>query len=77
MDYKPVTSSNIAEIGFDSADLALGVKFKNGGEYIFLGVSEEVYNQFLNAESAGKFFASNIKGKYSGSKVENPPENAY
>ena len=39
--------------------------------------NEEKYNEFLAASSAGKFFSSEIRGKFAGSKVEEPPDNVY
>jgi hypothetical protein len=42
----------------------LYVTFKNGKIYEFSDVQESVYNDFIAADSLGKFFAANIKDKY-------------
>ena len=62
-----VESSNIESIGYDEGNLY--VKFHNGGTYQYSNVPEDIYFQFLNAESKGKFLHANIKGKYSYSKI--------
>ena len=66
---QPVTSSNIAAIGRDEATGVMVVNFTNGGSYQYRGVPVSVFNEFLAAESKGKFFASQIKGKYEGSRL--------
>lgn len=69
-----VRSSNIVAIGYK--DGTLRVQFSNGTEYDYKGegVNAELFNSFMNAESAGKFFHQNIKGKLSGTKVEREEE---
>lgn len=42
----------------------LYVTFHSGSIYEYVDVSEETYADFLRAESLGKFFIANIKGKY-------------
>ena len=59
-----VESSHIDAIGYDDLKEELVVKFKNGQEYTYSDVKPFVYNDFLNSESKGKFFAQNIKGVY-------------
>lgn len=48
----------------------LRVSFLNGLIYDYLGVSEEIYKQFLGAESKGSFLHRNIYGKYQTIKVQ-------
>lgn len=64
MDRKPVVSSNIAAIGYESATNTLEVEFTSGAVYEYLGVPAETYEAFLQAESPGRYFATNIKGAY-------------
>lgn len=54
-------SSNIAKVRYSEIDLKLKIKFVNGGEYDYTPVSLELYEQFMAAESKGKFFLSNIR----------------
>lgn len=66
MDRIPITSSDIASVGHDPLHQWLEVEFKKTDKiYTFDGVPQEVYLQLLAAKSPGKFFAANIKGKYS------------
>ena len=61
MNYIVVQSSNIAKIGYNKDTGELGVIFNNGGEYIYPGVSEEIYNDFMSASSHGHYHYENIK----------------
>lgn len=61
MEYKPVSSSNIAAIGFDDATNTLGVQFLNGTEYHYFGVPLEVYEGLLNAPSKGSYLNELVK----------------
>jgi hypothetical protein len=66
----PVDSSNIAAIGYEPATETMCVQFKNGAAYIYLDVKPEVYQEFLDSESKGKFLAQTIKGKYESEKIQ-------
>jgi hypothetical protein len=57
-------SSNIARIKYDAEAGQLHVEFRTRKTYVYEDVPPEIWNQFVSSESAGKFFASNIKGKY-------------
>lgn len=48
-------SSNVAEIGYNSNNLTLQVKFLSGGIYDYSPVTQEGYDQLMKAESKGKF----------------------
>ena len=67
-----VISSTIAEIDREVIDekLYLKVTFNNGREYLYEGVSADVYEKFLTSESKGKFFHENINGHYNYSRVK-------
>lgn len=70
-----VESSNVDAIGWNSGTLA--VKFKSDEKiFTYAGVSREVFDEFLNTESKGKYFAENIKGKFPESHTLTPAENA-
>ena len=66
----PVTSSNIKSVGYDAELSILYVQFHGGKLYAYKGVSKEVYDEFLNAESIGKYFMSQIKGAYDCVKID-------
>jgi hypothetical protein len=59
-EAKPVASSFISMVEYDFETHELVVHLKNGRVYRYT-VSEELYYQFMDAESQGKFFIANIK----------------
>ena len=69
MNRTPVSSSNIASIGYDSDSQTLEVEFHSGGVYQYFDVPQHVYDAFISADSPGSYFAAHIKGKYRFSKV--------
>ena len=46
------------------------VTFNNGQKYSYENVNEDVMNEFMEPESAGRYFLQNIKGKYEFQKLE-------
>jgi len=69
MNRQPVTSSNIASIGYDADSQTLEIEFLNGGVYQYFDVPQYVYEELMNADSHGQYLAQNIKGVYRYSKV--------
>jgi hypothetical protein len=69
MERIPVSSSNIASIGYDPDSLTLEIEFNNGSIYQYFDVSQRIYEELINSDSVGGFLASNIKGSYRFSKV--------
>lgn len=69
MEMINVTSSNIESIGRDEATGVMRVQFSNGGLYEYAGVPVSTWNEFMGAESKGKYFAQNIKGKFDSNKL--------
>jgi hypothetical protein len=67
MKLTPIKSSNIKAIGYDASAKTLAVEFLNG-VYHYNDVPPEVHASLVGAESAGKFFASNIRGKFNAAK---------
>ena len=69
MKMTAVTSSNIASVGYDKIK-ELHVEFKTGARYSFMDIAPDLFDQFSKAESKGKFFAENIKGKFETTKIK-------
>ena len=61
-----VESSNISQIGYDEEDSSLFVYMKRSPDtfYVYKDVTPITFVQFKLAESKGKYFLENIKGKY-------------
>ncbi len=68
MEMKPVKSSNIIAAGYENG--VMRVRFSNGTEYDYETVSPTTFTEFMVADSQGKFFHKNIKGKFTSTKVE-------
>jgi len=64
MERKPVTSSNIASIGYDENTSTLEIEFLNNTIYQYFDVPQHVYNGIMSADSHGQYLAQNIKGEY-------------
>ena len=53
MNMTPVSSSNIASIGYENGTLY--VAFNRGGLYAYSGVPESVYRELMSAPSHGHY----------------------
>ena len=62
MIMKPVSSSDIASIGYEGNTLY--ISFHSGGTYWYRGVPESVYRALMSAPSHGKYFHAHIKNVY-------------
>jgi hypothetical protein len=69
MQWTPVASSNVAEVGYNAGTNTLGVRFNNGSEYNYFDVDEDVYTSFLSASSKGKFVYYTLRGGYAYERV--------
>lgn len=70
MERRYVESTMISSIGYDSNQAVLEVEFKSNGQvWQYLDVPEYVWFEMESPESFGKFFHSNIKGKYTENRV--------
>ena len=56
-----VNSSNIESVGYDDATEKMRVRFRNGKLYEYDGVSRSVYDEFLDSDSPGSYFARIIR----------------
>ena len=64
MDKQHVQSSNLKAIGYDADSNTLEVTFKKGTKpYYYQNVSQDQYDQLLNARSKGQFFNRFLKSK--------------
>jgi hypothetical protein len=66
---QPVSSSDIASIGYDGAAETLEIEFKATGIYRYFSVPKTVAEDFQRTPSPGKFFLQHIKGKYAWEKI--------
>ncbi len=66
---KIVQSSLFKSVGYDKTKELLQVEFKNGDVYNYSDITEEMYKALTSAESIGKYYLANIKGKFSANKI--------
>ena len=69
MERQPVTSSDIASVGYDVATQALEIEFQATGVYRYFSVPADLFETIRTASSPGKYFLQNIKGKFAWEKV--------
>lgn len=69
MNRQPVTSSNVADVGYDAVSMTLEIGFKDGTVYQYFDVPESVYQELLFADSVGQFLNRQIKSSYRYAKV--------
>ena len=67
-----VESSQIRSVGFDAEKNEMEIEFKPGSIYKYDNVTQELFDEFMRAESKGKFFGQAIKSnseKYPFTKI--------
>lgn len=66
----PVESSDIVSIGYDPKEQRLEIEFHGGRVYQYRGVSTELHEQFMRADSHGSFFNTFINNKFRYERVD-------
>jgi len=61
---KEFDSSNLNSIRYSEEEEVLEIEFKRGGTYQYKDVPMNIFEEFCNAESKGKFFTTKIKPIY-------------
>ncbi|MCC7553993.1 MAG: KTSC domain-containing protein [Methanobacteriaceae archaeon] len=69
MKMKPVSSSNLNSVGYESSSKKLRIEFHSGGLYEYSGVPSSTYDSLMSASSKGSYFHNNIKDRYPTSKL--------
>ena len=69
-EMMPVSSSNVAELGYDSATQTVFVRFLDNRLYIYKNVPEGEYQGLLNAPSIGSYLHQNFKNVYAYERLE-------
>jgi hypothetical protein len=63
-DMQPVSSSNIAALGYDADNQMVYVQFLNNSTYVYKGVPEHEYENLRTAASVGSYLNRNFKNVY-------------
>ena len=70
MEMVPVTSSQIAAIGYDPETMIAEVRFVNGSVYRYKGVPMGVTEGIINSESPGRTFSATLKYGFEYEKIQ-------
>lgn len=64
VDMRPVTSTNLAAVGYDGAKRELHVRFNNSSQtYIYSDIDISEYKNLMGARSLGVYFFRNIRDR--------------
>ncbi|HEX7238804.1 MAG TPA: KTSC domain-containing protein [Longimicrobiaceae bacterium] len=61
MNRTPVSSSDLASVGYDSQTRTLEAEFLSGSIYQYSDVPEHLYRGLMAASSHGSYFAAHVK----------------
>jgi hypothetical protein len=70
IEMYPVSSSNVLEVGYDSFDETVLVRFMNNSLYAYKGVSELEFENLKYASSVGSYLARNYKNVFPYERIE-------
>lgn len=69
MQTHPLNSNVIESCAYNDTDKELILDFKSGGSHKYSDVPKEIFDGILAADSAGKYFHANIRGKFNSERV--------
>jgi hypothetical protein len=74
MQRRPVTSSNVASVGWEPAgedtdEGTLEVQFRSGHIYHYARVPESIYQALVGAASVGSFLRDEVIGTYDHERI--------
>ena len=70
VEMRFVDSSSVEAIGYDPDAQELYVRFLQSGQtYVYYGVEEWVFQEFLQADSKGAYLNTNIRGGFQHGKL--------
>ena len=64
MDRTPVSSSNVASVGYAPESLTLEIEFNDGSVYQYFDVPDSEYRGLMEAGSKGKYIHAYIRENY-------------
>ncbi|WP_235656452.1 KTSC domain-containing protein, partial [Fischerella thermalis] len=66
----PMNSSMANAIGYDSDRNILQIEFHNGAVYQYSDIDQDTWQDLHQADSIGKFFNENVRGKYQYERID-------
>jgi KTSC domain len=64
MDWQPFESKLLASSAYDAGRHILYLRFRSGEVYRYFEYPEEQYQEFLDAESRGRYFLRHIRDQF-------------
>jgi KTSC domain len=64
MDWQPLDSKMFAAVAFVPTTETLYLRFRSGDIYRYFDFPEAQYQEFLKAESRGRYFLTHIRGRF-------------
>ena len=64
MQWRSIESKMFTAEAYDADSAVLYLRFRSGDVYRYFDFPAEAYQEFLNAESHGRFFLSNIRDHF-------------
>jgi hypothetical protein len=64
LDWQPVDSKLLAAVAYAAARWILYLRFHSGEVYRYYTFPADQYQEFLDAESQGRFFLSHIRNRF-------------
>ncbi len=64
MEWHSFESKQLAAAAYDAEKHALYLRFRSGDVYLYFGFPDEQYQDFLDAESRGRYFLSYIRNRF-------------
>lgn len=68
--FTPISSAHMDGVKYDSLERKMHIRYQNGYVYTVHGVSQEAYQEFMDAPSQGEHFHANIKDQYHVERVK-------
>jgi hypothetical protein len=70
MQRQNVESSNLLSIGYDPQASILEIEFVSNGEvWQYYDIPSNIFEELITADSKGRYFHRNIRGKYHDTRV--------
>ena len=64
MEWQPLESKMFLAAAYDAESRILYLRFRSGDVYRYFEFSGDQYQEFLNAESRGRYFLSHIRNRF-------------
>ncbi len=68
----PVDSTNLRSVGYHRGERVLEIEFQAGSVYRYRDVPLNAYEALMRADSKGRHFSRQIRGRYEFKRTDNP-----